>query len=328
MERRDLLRLIGSAAFVRLGAGCDKFVLIDDQPRPGLPPITPNDAFYIYACCGVPDLDPAAHQTSITYGDAELARFSLADLQALPARDKEHTLECIGSNPRVQNISNAIWTGVPLIEVLDALGVAIPPGAVGLRLVGMDDYHAGIPVEDLTEGPVWIVWKMNGEPLPRLHGAPYRLLVPGRYGVKNLKWLKEIAFVDTPHDSFWTASGWSEDASYRPNTFVISPLQGTPYSVGDRVTLLGTAFAGRDPVERVEVRIDGGPWREATLDYVPGDLDIWVLWSFEWLATAGSHRIQARCITASGARSVDNPQGTDPLQGYDGSMEITLEVKA
>jgi DMSO/TMAO reductase YedYZ molybdopterin-dependent catalytic subunit len=330
MQRRDLLRFVGSAALVRLGAGCDKFVLLEEGPRPGLPAITPNDKFYVYSCCGLPDLDPATHETVLLHEDAELGRFSLADLEALPAREKEHTLECIGAQPRIQNISNAIWTGLPLIEVLDALGVEVPESAVGLRLVGMDDYHAGIPIEDLVgETPLWIVWRMNDEPLPFEHGAPARLLVPGRYGVKNLKWLKEIAFVDTPHVSFWTENGgWSEEATYRPNTFVVSPLEGTPVRDGERVRVLGTAFAGPDPVERVEVRIDDGPWMEATLDYQTHLPDLWVLWSFEWLAEKGDHTIQARCITASGEQSVEDPDGTNRLDGYDGSMQIALEVRS
>ena len=212
MERRDLLRLLGAGTLARVASGCDRIVLLGDAPA--LDPITPNDLFYNYQCCGLPDLDPATHETRILHEDTELARITTPFLQALPGRTKEHTLECIGASPRVQNISNAVWTGLPLVEILDALGVEVPASAVGLRLVGADGYHAGLPIEDLEDGPLWLAWEMNGEPLPFLNGAPARLLVPGRYGVKNLKWLDEIAFVDTPHVSYWTERGWDEEARY------------------------------------------------------------------------------------------------------------------
>ncbi|MEZ4239572.1 MAG: molybdopterin-dependent oxidoreductase [Myxococcota bacterium] len=169
----------------------------------------------------------------------------------------------------------------------------------------------------------------RGERLPAAHGAPARLLVPGRYGMKNLKWLREIAFVDSHHVSWWTThGGWSEAAPYRPNAMIASPREGQEIAAGEDVLFLGTAYAGRDPVEKVEVSLDGGPWKEAQLDYHTGLPDIWVLWSFAWTAEEGDHSLQARCTTASGAQSVLDPAGTDRKQGYDGSMVITLTVKA
>lgn len=324
MERRELLKWVGAATLARVSAGCDRLVLLGTPA--GLEPITSNAEFYTYYCCGLPDIDPATHETVIAHEGVELARFDLAFLQSLTPRTKEHTLECIGAQPRIQNISNAVWTGLPLSEVLEALGVEVPASAVGLRLVGADEYHAGVPIEDLLDAPIWLVWEMNGEPLAFEHGAPARLLVPGRYGVKNLKWLAEIAFVDTPHVSYWTERGWDEPSVYQPNTFVKTPLEGTPVRVDDRVRLMGTAFAGVDPVVKVELRVDDGEWIECELDYQTGEPDLWVLWSAEWAATAGTHTFQVRCETASGARSNADPDGTNPWHGYDGSMQIVLEV--
>jgi hypothetical protein len=332
VDRRNLLKLAGTAAVARLASGCDKLVLLDDKVYTGLPPITPTDQFYIYACCGMPELDPATHETAVVHdGAGELARFDRAFLESLPAMEKEHTLECIGSTPRIQNIGNALWTGLPLIDVLDALGVDVPASAVGLRLAGMDEYDAGVPIEDLTraDGPIWLVWEMNGERLTPSHGAPARLLVPGKYGMKNLKWLREIAFVDTPHVSWWsTRGGWSEEAPYRPNTMIAVPREGSEIAAGESVLFLGTAYAGRDPVERVEISVDGGGWVDADLDYATGEPDIWVLWSFTWTAVQGDHTLQARCTTASGAQSVLDPEGTDRKKGYDGSMLLNVTVTA
>ncbi|MCA9494163.1 MAG: molybdopterin-dependent oxidoreductase, partial [Myxococcales bacterium] len=214
----------------------------------------------------------------------------------------------------------------PLTELLDALAIEIPTSAVGLRLVGADGYHAGIPLEDLFEGPVWIVWRMNGEDLPFDHGAPARLLVPGRYGVKNLKWLDEIAFVDTPHVSYWTPKGWSEEAVYQPNTMIVSPMDGMKLEANLPTRILGTAYAGGDPVVKVEARLDGGSWEEIDVEYVSSSPDTWVLWSYAFTPTEGDHTIQVRCTTASGARSSDEPAGTDQFHGYDGSMQITVSA--
>ncbi|MEZ4239573.1 MAG: molybdopterin-dependent oxidoreductase [Myxococcota bacterium] len=111
----------------------------------------------------MPQLDAATHETVVAH-DAELARFDRDFLESLPGVDKEHTLECVGATPRIQNIGNCLWTGLPLIEVLDALGVEVPPTAIELRLTGMDDYHAGVPIEDLLseDGPMFLAWMLNG----------------------------------------------------------------------------------------------------------------------------------------------------------------------
>lgn len=328
MERRAVLKLAGTAAIAQLSAGCDRLVVLE-TPSGGtvapLDPVTSNAAFYVYACCGMPDLDPETHETAITHADQELARITTPFLRGLAARTKEHTLMCIGSTPRLQNIGNAVWGGLPLTEVLAALGVEAPPSAVGLRLVGADDYDAGLPIEDLAS--MWLVWEMNGAPLRREHGAPARLLVPGKFGVKNLKWLDEIAFVDEPHTSWWTTRGWDETAAYRANTLVASPVDGASLFTGEAVRLAGTAFAGSDPVTKVEVRHNDGAWVEATLEYAPGTADVWVLWSYEWIAEAGTHTFQVRCTAASGATSAEHAVDPDRFDGWEGSMQVVLEVE-
>ncbi|MEM6930141.1 MAG: hypothetical protein AAF602_24590, partial [Myxococcota bacterium] len=134
------------------------------------------------------------------------------------------------------------------------------------------------------------------------------------------------AFTTEPHASFWTARGWSEEATYRPNTLIVNPLDGLVFDEGLEIGFIGSAYAGGDPVVAVDVHVDGGPWQPATLDYDPGP-DVWVLWSWVWQTVAGDHTIQVRCTTASGAQSVEDPLGTEPLDGYDGSMQIRVGVR-
>ncbi len=314
----------GTGLFAGL-AGCDgEGAPKGDADRElTMDPVTPNDEFYVTSCCGTPTVDAATWALVVRDRGVEVARVDLAALEALPPRDKEHTLECIGANAYNHAIDNAVWTGAPLAELFGALGVAVPAEIVELLFASADDYTTSVPVADLARA--WIVWRMNGEPLPPEHGFPARLLVPGRYGMKNPKWLVGINLVDAPALGFWEERGWSNDATYRPNALVHEPYWfGATVEAGP-VRVLGTAFAGEDPVVRVEVRVDEGAWSDAAIDYAPG-ADIWTLWHADLELSPGTHVVQARCTTASGAASAADPDGTDPLGGYDGSMALEIEA--
>ncbi len=285
--------------------------------------ITSNDRYYVTSCCATPAVDPANWTLTITDRGTLLATLDLAFLMSLQPRDKEHTLECIGGGPQYQLISNAIWTGLPLLEIFAAKGIQVPSDVSQLKMTGLDGYGTGLPTTDLAL-PMWLVWRMNGQPLPPEHGYPARMLVPGRYGMKNPKWIKDIEFVAQPFTGFWEAQGWSASAYYLPNAYIRAPAPASTLSHGF-IDVFGTAFAGRDPIVRVDVRIDGGPWQPTVLDYF-GVQDVWTLWHFDWQATAGAHTVQARCTTASGATSDENPEGTGGLSGYNGSMAISVTV--
>ncbi len=290
---------------------------------PGLPKITANDKHYVTSCCGTPSVDAGQWTLSLLDRGKLLATVDFAFLESLQPRDKEHTLECIGGGPQYQLISNAIWTGLPLLEIFAAKGVQVPPDVSELKITGLDDYATGLPTSVLAL-PTWLVWRMNGVALPHEHGYPARLLVPNRYGMKNPKWVKAIEFVAQPFTGFWESQGWSATAFYRPNAYIRSPAPAATLSPGV-TTVYGTAFCGRDGIVRVDVRVDGGAWQPATLDYA-GVQDVWTLWHFDWQAGAGNHTVQARCITASGATSDENPEGVDTLAGYNGSMAVSVTV--
>lgn len=337
-SRRDLLlqlsAIAAAAALPACGPGDAPETPEGDEPEPETPlptenalyveePITPNEVHYVTSCCGTPSVDGAAWSLAFFDGDAALGSVTLAELEALPARDREHTLMCIGSTVRNQKISNAVWSGLPLTEVFTALGITIPAGAAVLRVDGEDGFSTGLPISDL-ERPLWLVWRMNGAPLPQSHGFPARLLVPGRYGMKNPKWMTSIRFQAEPYLGFWEQNGWSDEATYRPNTFVRFP-RSTDLVVDGPLHIVGTAYAGSDPVTAVEVSIDGGPWQAATIDYQNGP-DVWTLWSFDWEATPGTHTLQARCVTESGARSNDDAAPVTDHSGWGGSMRSDVVV--
>ena len=301
----------------------------DTQPDTGvenlesIPAITPNEDFYVTSCCGTPEIDGAAWSCLVRDGETELASFDLAWLEAQTPRDKEHTLECIGAGPYNLAISNAVWTGLPLSELLAALGVSVPAGAIEIVFTSEDGYSTSLPVADL-DLPIWLVWRMNGEPLPAQHGSPARLLVPGRYGMKNPKWIVEIAFSPEPYTGYWEGYGWSQTAEYKANALIRAPERNETVLAGP-VRAQGTAYAGSDPVVAVQVQVDDGDWVDAALDYNPG-ADIWTLWHLDLELPAGDHTITARCQTASGAASLDTTEGTEGLEGYDGSMRVSVEA--
>jgi len=291
------------------------------QPVTAYGPITPNEYFYITSSSSNPEVDASTWTLSIKNRGVEIASIDYATLTGLPARTKEHTLECISAGPDYLAISNAIWTGLPLTEVFHAAKVQVSPGTTELVFRSVDDYYTSIPVGDLQK-PAWLVWLMNHVALPTEHGYPVRLLVPGRYGMKNPKWITSIDFVDQPFTGYWDQYGWSKEAVYQTNALVHVPLDDVP---AGEIVVNGTAFAGSDPIVSVEVSVDGGEWRQATRDYAPGP-DIWTLWHYDLVLEPGAHTLQVRCTTLSGSQSDPSPNDSDYYDGYGGSELVTINA--
>jgi len=291
------------------------------QPVTAYGPITPNEHFYITSCCSNPQVDVSTWALSIQNRGVEIASIDYATLTSLPARKKEHTLECISAGPGYLGISNAIWTGLPLTEVFNAASVQVSPGTIELVFRSVDDYSTSIPSTDLLK-PVWLVWLMNGVALPTEHGYPVRLLVPGRYGMKNPKWITSIDFVDQPFAGYWDQMGWSKEAVYQTNALIHVPFDDVP---AGEIVVNGTAFAGSDPIVSVEVSLDGREWRPATLDYAPGP-DIWTLWHYDMVLDPGAHTFQVRCTTLFGSQSDPSSDDSNYYDGYGGSELVTFNV--
>ena len=173
-------------------------------------PITPIDEFYVVSKNFV---DPRVNIGNPNWtiridGEVQTPRtFSAADLQALAAPDFVSTLTCISNPVGGPLISTARWTGAPLAKVLDLSG--IDPAATTVVFHGTDGYSDSLPMAKATAPTTMLVWKMNGEPLPRRHGFPVRLIVPGRYGIKNVKWLERIEVVQGDYKGYWQQKGWT-----------------------------------------------------------------------------------------------------------------------
>lgn len=255
------------------------------------PRLTPVADFYIVAKDLLPPrIDPAAWSLRVG-GLVERERsFGLEDLRRLPRAEGERTLECI-SNEVVSwggLIGNQRWAGVRLLDLLAEVGVR--PEATHVLWRSADGYVESLPLAEVDDG-VWLVDEMGppGTPLSPEHGFPVRVLVPGRYGMKQPKWLTEILLADRDEPGYWVARGWDAAAVVRTWSRIDEPRPGDAVPVGRPVDVFGVAFAGERGIRRVEVSADDGrTWGEAELEpeVSVGGSSVWRRWRARVVLTA------------------------------------------
>lgn len=298
--------------------------VITPLPEEEIAPITSNDAFYSVSITGAPsDEELAGWSLTIQTLAGDTVELTVEDLRALGAETFERTLMCIGSGSGAQ-ISNATWEGVRLDAVLAAFGMEAD--AEWLWLEGYGGYATCVPATDIAAG-LRLVFGMNGEDLPSFHGGPLRVLTPGRYGMKNPKWLSRIAFSATYIDGFWEGYGWSDTAVNHLQSWFMQPLYDSTVDVGP-ITLLGCAFYGLIGVAKVELSLDnGGTWSEAEITYAGGP-DVWTLWRVVVDLQPGTYLLMLRATGLDGTLqlNVDAETGDDARDGRDAWQTLTLTV--
>ena len=340
VSRRRLLEW-GGASISLLLAACrrDDATIIDSgdvQGPDALDPITPIDDFYVVAHFGMMDISAEDWLLKISRNGEVLASIDYAFLETQSPREREHTLQCIESRPGWVRMSNGLFEGLPLPELLDSLGVSWREGTSHFGFQCADFYSVGLPFD--AEDPPWLVWRMNGETLPQKHGFPARILAPNRYGWLNPKQVVELQLLDSAMTISWTeeleayaeAVGLHEESELfaeeiRVQTVVVHPSSMQFVESGAGIRLLGKAFGGRDPVVVVEVSEDGGEsYQEAELTYAPGP-DRWTLWRHVWRPErVGTHLLHVRCRTAGGEETAEEfPENRIP---YVGGMWLLVEV--
>ena len=280
--------------------------------------ITPNDDFYVIdTALSVPQVDIETWTVSFT-GRVD-SPFSLTydELLAMPMVERYVTLCCVSNSVGGGLVGNAKWLGVPLRELVERAGVR----AEGGQLVGrsVDGFTVGFPTEAVFDGrEALLAVGMNGEPLPLRHGFPARLVVSGLYGyVSATKWLSEVEFTGwNDFDAYWIPRGWAKEAPIKTQSRIDTPRQGATIPVGPNV-IAGVAWAQNRGVERVEVRVDDGPWVEADL---PEELSIdsWRQWHLTHDFGPGGHRIAVRAADATGETQTSEirPPRPDGATGY------------
>lgn len=267
----------------------------------GLSPIvTPNADFYrIDTALQIPGIDPATWKLRIVGMVENEVELTFAELLKLPLEESTTTLTCVSNEVGGDLISNATWLGYPIRHLLAR---AKPSADADMVLSkSQDGWTASTPIEALTdERNAILAVGMNGQPLPLEHGYPVRMVVPGLYGyVSATKWVVELYV--TRFDkvtSYWTDRGWSQRGPVKLSSRIDVPASGRQVAAGT-VAVAGVAWSQHVGVSAVHVRIDSGPWEEATLaDAI--SVDTWRQWKYAWPATKGTHTITVRATDAHG----------------------------
>ena len=292
----------------------------------GLPSfITSNADFYrIDTALSVPQLARADWKLRIHGMVDREVTYSFADLKQFEVVERAVTLTCV-SNPVGGNlISNAMWTGYRVRDLLGRCG--IHPDADMVLSTSVDGFTAGTPVEALTgDREALLAVAMNGVPLPTEHGYPARLVVPGLYGfVSATKWVVDLELTRFDRaQAYWTKLGWSAQGPIKTESRIDVPRNGQRLPAGP-VTIGGVAWAQHRGIKAVEVRIDDGPWRPARLGAAYSN-DTWRLWTFEWQAAPGGHTVTARATDGTGAVQTGDV-APPPPDGATGWPSISVEI--
>ncbi|HSQ20545.1 MAG TPA: molybdopterin-dependent oxidoreductase, partial [Blastocatellia bacterium] len=258
--------------------------------------ITPNRDFYqVSKNAFDPQVDVARWKLEVAgLVETELA-LTYDDLKALPWVEQYATLACISNEVGGDLIGNALWRGVRLKDVLEK--ARLKPGVVDIMLRASDDYTDSIPLERANADGTLLVYEMNGEQLTPEHGSPVRLLVPGIYGMKNVKWITRIEALDFDFKGYWQRRGWDDRAEYK----TMSRIDAPDREVKGETSIVGIAFAGDRGISTVEVSTDGGgTWELAELRPALSPIS-WVLWQRRWVPMQpGKHRILVRATDGRG----------------------------
>ena len=270
------------------------------DPFVGLTGITTTKDFYVISKNGLDDpaVSPASWRLQVA-GQRPYA-IGYGELRTLDAISGPRTLECISNIVGGSLISTAVFKGVPLRDLLERAG--IPAGTREIRFSSADGYTESIPLEVATDPTTIVAYLMNDGPLPKEHGFPARVLMSGRFGVKNPKWLTKIEPVAQPYSGYWPQRGWNKEAFVRTFSRLDLPQErhvvpaGRPFQI-----IRGVAFAGSRGISKVEISFDGGKaWADTTLRKVLPK-DNWMPFTHTWPEpTAGTHDVVVRATDGDG----------------------------
>jgi DMSO/TMAO reductase YedYZ molybdopterin-dependent catalytic subunit len=298
-------------------------------------PITPTGLHYLLIHYDIPAVDGESWRLDVD-GDVERPlSLTAEDLRRLDAVEVCSTMECAGNGRArldpmpasqpwlVEAVGTARWRGVPLRAVLEEAGLG--ERAVEILFTGLDrgiegeseqNYQRSLPVSEAMREDALLVYEMNGAPLLPQHGFPLRLIVPGWYGMTNVKWLRAVTVIDRPFDGYYQAHSYRlryhEDDPGIPLTRMLPRALMVPPGIPEFLTrervlaagehvLEGRAWSGHAAIAGVEVSVDGGEtWEPAATSH---DLDspwAWCAWTYRWPATVGRYVLCCRASDEAG----------------------------
>lgn len=299
-----------------------------DPAVDGLPGITPrvtsNEDHYVVDTTLVkPRVDLASWKLDVTGNVERPFSLSYDELLDLDAVEQVRTLECISNPIGGDLMSTAIWTGVRMKDLLER---AVPKGnSYDVVLTSVDGYSDSFPIAKALEPDTIVAYLMNGNTVPQEHGYPARVLVPNIYGMKNVKWIREIKVETFDFKGYWQEQGWSDSANVNTNTRIDLPGKSVRWDGGE-VVIAGVAFAGGRGIKSVELSFDEGKsWSQATLETAAGALT-WVRWVQRWTPpAAGPRTIWARATDGKG--DTQTPVRREPYpDGATGYAALSVTV--
>jgi sulfane dehydrogenase subunit SoxC len=296
--------------------------------------VTPVGLHYLLIHYDIPVVDAASFRLELTGEVERPLSLTLDELRARAAVELVATMECAGngrarldprpvSQPWLQEaVGTGRWRGTPLAPLLDEAGPL--ESAVDVVFAGLDRgveggaeqcFERALSLAEAQEGGAILAYDLNGQPLPPQHGFPLRLLVPGWYGMTNVKWLAEIRVTAEPFAGYQQASGYrlrqAEDEEGEPLTRILPRALMAPPGIPEFMTrertvgagpcvLEGRAWSGFAPIAAVVVSTDGGAtWAGAELR--PGESRWgWSAWRYAWDARPGRYELACRARDEAG----------------------------
>lgn len=281
--------------------------------------LTPLDSFYVqaYALLPAPPIDETSWSLEIGGLVEQPLTLNYQDVLHFEPITIMRTLECIGNPIGGTLIGNTHWTGFRLQPLLKELG--IKAGAQRAKFIAADGYRTAVDLEWILQEDTLLVYAMDDQPLTNAHGYPLRIMIPGLYGQKQPKWITSIEFVDTRYQGYYEQYGWSDVAAVKTNAQIRLPEAFS--TITGTFTLQGWAYAGKRRIQRVEIRVDDGPWQVCDLLEGPSPL-VWTQWWTAWMPNrTGAFTVAVRATDDTGytqwqpgiALDSAYPDGTDAI---------------
>ncbi|MGQ0751785.1 MAG: SorT family sulfite dehydrogenase catalytic subunit [Betaproteobacteria bacterium] len=326
--------------------------------------VVPTDILFVRNNIAPPEetivYDPDAWEVMVA-GVNKPGKMTVAQLKRLGVETVASVLQCSGNGRgffghkasgtqwKVGAAGCVFWSGVPVSAVVEAMG-GVASGMGYMTTTGGEKMPAGIdPKTVIVERSVpvqtvktaLLAWELNGEPIPLAHGGPLRLVIPGFYGINNVKYVSRLAFTDKETDAAIQRSGYrvrdigvkggpSQPSMWEMNvkSWINHPAGEGPVSAG-LVQINGVAFAGVNAVRRVEVSVDGGrTWKEAK--FFGPDLGryAWRQFVLPVRLGAGNYTLVSRATDAAGEtqpeQRIENERGYAHNGWRDHGVKLTV----
>lgn len=295
--------------------------------------ITSNNDFFVRNHFRTPQISSESWNLVIDGLVSSPLKLSYSDLLMANSVRRAITMECAGNSSGGIGVGNAVWTGIPLSELLKQAGVKAPATMVilhgadsggGEGLPPNTHFARAIPIDRAMNTATLLAYEMNGSPLPADHGFPLRALVGGWYGMDSVKWLTRIELTNQPFEGYFQRQHYValKDEEHRPITRMLVSSKFLRPSDGEEIgkkiyRVNGVAWAGEGKIAKVEIRFSpGDSWQAASLDSPSLPLT-WTSWKYDWqIPSAGKYTLEVRGFDDEGKTQPDvrDPERQDEYE--------------